>query len=211
MPLIPASQAAEALTEAVRRRDPVGPRPAGGGEENAPAPAAGWAVGLAEVLAGRRSVRAFGPSPLEPGPLWEALAVAAADQRRQWPAARHGDAGLRLLVAARRVTGVAEGLYEGAPDGAPLAEAPDGLAEDYADAPALVFVCGGGTANAPRATPELLVRAGALGYAVWLAARTRGLECSVYGAAHAGVRRVAARARPGARHLFTVAVGHRAR
>lgn len=212
MPLIPVADAAEALAESVRRRTPLGPRRPGGDAGPTSVADTGRLRTLEDVLGGRRSVRAFEERPLERQRLLSVLERANATQRRQWPHACHSEAGLRLLIAARRINGLPEGLYDAPPDRIPttppLAVLPDGLAQDYVDAPALVLVCGDSTANAHVAAGDLLVRAGSLGYAVWLAARTHGLECSVFGAANAAVRVAAARFRPGIRHLFTVAVGY---
>jgi hypothetical protein len=209
VPLIPRHEPADAVADMVRRRVPL---PAAATGPEAPRPTLPPGRPLEEVLAGRTSVRDFTDEPVERAELAAVLARARAAQRDQWPAAVHGDPGLHLAVAARRVPGLAPGLYDWPADGTPRPFNPvpaprDTLADTYTPAPVLVLVCGSVTRVGGAAAGGLLVRAGALGHAVWLAARTHGLECSVFGAAWAPARR----AFPGSRHLFTVALGHPAR
>lgn len=210
MPLIPLSEPAGAVADMVRRRVPLRPPTVPGPDR--PRPALPPGRPLEEVLAGRTSVRHFTDEPVARAELDTVLTRARAAQRDQWPSTVHGDPGLRLVVAALHVRGLTPGLYDWPEAGAPASLGPlpptDGPADTYTRAPALVLVCGPVTGGAAGG---LLVRAGALGYAVWLAARTHGLECSVFGAAWAPARRAAAAPGEGTRHLFTVALGHPAR
>ncbi|WP_181019878.1 hypothetical protein [Nonomuraea typhae] len=157
------------------------------------------------VLAGRRSVREFSAVRPAREDLVRALERAHESQRGQWPVERHGQAGLEVLLAVYRVTGMKPGLYAG-PDvmlGSPpwLSELPG----RYADAPVLALVCGRFAGIDGEAYGGLLVRAGALGYALWLAARRIGLEGSAFGRTSGEVTKAAA---PGSRHLFTIAMGY---
>ncbi|WFF02776.1 hypothetical protein [Micromonospora sp. WMMD964] len=212
MPLIPADVPAEALADLVRRRAPF-PRVI---ERYAPDDGAAEpvtdGVPLAAVLEGRRSVREFTETPVAEVTLRAVLRRATRAQRDQWPVDRHPDPGLRLLLAVRRADGPGRGLFTPTPAGdlLPLGVPDwlDDLADVYADAPVFALVCGDPAGMGREAAGGLLVRIGALGYAIWLAARTHGLECAVFGAGHYLVRREAAGLRPGARHLFTVALGH---
>ncbi|MCF2125861.1 hypothetical protein L1I79_05345 [Strepomyces sp. STD 3.1] len=83
-----------------------------------------------------------------------------------------------------------------------------GLVADYVDAPVLVLLCAPTQHVASKAIGDLLVRAGSLGYALWLAARTHGLEATVFGGAHTPLRLVPGMAEGHGRHLFTVALGY---
>ncbi|MFI6344455.1 nitroreductase family protein [Streptomyces sp. NPDC050560] len=218
MPLIPPAEPVAALAGFVSRRAPLPPAaPTPPGAEAARA-AGGHAPpvrGLDAVLRGRRSVRDFGADPVGAVLLHTVLGLAHDADLAQWPPTAQGDPGLWLLLAVRAAPPLAPGAYRWEPGtgprplGRPL---PLGeLASAYADAPVLALVCGSPTRVGPEAVGGLLVRAGALGHAIWLAARTHGLDCSVYGGASAEARGAASRAVPGARHLFTVALGHPAR
>ncbi|MET9428909.1 MULTISPECIES: nitroreductase family protein [unclassified Streptomyces] len=211
MPLIPLDEAATATAERVRRRAPF-PAAAPDRRDSAVGTLTPGARSLDEVLEGRKSVREFTDVPVARSTLLAVLDRAAAAQRRQWPADRYGDPVLQLIVAARHVEGLSKDLYAWSADGKlrPLGVPCDenALAGDYTDAPAYVFVCGSVRRVGPDALAGQMFRAGSAGYAVWLAARTHGLECSAFGAAHAPVRSAAAAVQAGARHLFTVAIGH---
>ncbi|MET7672590.1 nitroreductase family protein [Micromonospora luteifusca] len=214
MPLIPLDEPAAALAALVRGRAPLP-----GVEERRPHTGAASPVTdgapLETVLEGRRSVREFTAEPVSAATLLAVLDRAAQAQRDQWPVHRYGDPGLRLLLAVRSAEGLGRGLFTSAPDGTLRALGVphwlDQLADDYAAAPVFALVCGSPSRVGPGAAGGLLVRVGSLGYAIWLAARTHGLECSVFGAGHYLVRQEACRLQPGARHLFTVALGHPAR
>jgi hypothetical protein len=145
------------------------------------------------------------------------VARALAVESSTWPARTHGNAGLAFLLAAVRVSGLTPGLYAVGPAAAcraltgarPLA----GLRDKYADAPALLFVCGDlhyGAGTVPG-YGSVLVRAGSLGYASWLAAIASGIAGTVFGGTCNEVSRAAQKADPRLSHLFTVALGYPSR
>lgn len=217
MPLLPLDEPSATLARLARHRSAPRPVPAAAAPPVRPSE-----VPPPAVLAGRRSVRAFADRALVDTDLARVLTAADQAQRVQWPPDRHGDPGLLLLVAAYRVDGLRSGLHAWRPAGGPGAGPSDGalehltgpgwlrqLPDRYAPAPALVLVGGPVRRAGAEGYHALLVRAGALGYAVWLAARARGLECSVFGSASPEVS-TALPADPaaGTAHLFTVAVGH---
>ncbi|WP_336208731.1 nitroreductase family protein [Nonomuraea sp. LPB2021202275-12-8] len=204
MPLLALDAPSSAVTTMSRHRRPPRGTPSGAQVE-----------GLTteypkSVLAGRRSVRRFGDRTVPVEELTDVLGTAEGAQRRQWPAGRHGDPGLTLMAAAYRVDGLPGALHVWCRETA--AFDPGGnpewlrrLPAWFAAAPALVLVCGSINRADRIAYGQLLVQAGALGYEIWLAARSRGLECSVYGNA---IHEASGALAPGGRHLFTVALGY---
>ncbi|WP_405614234.1 nitroreductase family protein [Streptomyces sp. NBC_01508] len=171
---------------------------------------------LEEVLRGRRSVREFAPRAVAARTLSDVLARAHLAQDRQWPRPRHGAAGLRTVVAAGRVAELSRGPHLWNPDSGftPLTTSDprsalliEELADAYTPAPAHVMICGSPRDVDPAAYAGLLVRAGALGHAIWLAARTHGLDCSLWGGASNPVTRALRDTAPADRHLFMVAMG----
>jgi hypothetical protein len=209
--LIPLDEPTDTVAELVRKRggSHVADTAADSGDWRDPT----GGVGLAEVLAGRRSVRTFAAQRPAVVTLTEVVRLAAHSQRRQWSAACCGSAGLRVLLAAYRVAGLDAGLYswEGDRAGWLSLGVPAWLGElpgRYTDAPALMLVCGSYRRAGAAGYGGLVVRAGALGYAVWLAARTHRLEASVYGRPSAEPATALASVDNGLRHLFTVAVGY---
>jgi hypothetical protein len=165
---------------------------------------------LDAILAERRSVRNFGDDAVDGPTLTAVLRDAGRSATGHVGAAAPG---LAMTVAAYDVEGLSAGAYAVDPGGALSAVAgPSDVAPfpaRYADAPALIAVCGdiGWACAAGPGYAGLLVGAGALGYAVWLAALTHGLVASAYGAPSEELTRIAQRADPNLRHLFTVAVG----
>lgn len=204
MPLLPLKGPSSAVAAMSRRREP--PRGTTSTER---------AEGLAEqypsaVLAGRRSVRHFSGRAVPVEELARVLATAHAAQHRQWPAADHGDPGLALVVAAHQVDELSSALQLWRPETAAFDSCgtPKWLWRMpawYAAAPALILICGSIGRTDGISYSQLLVQAGALGHEIWLAARSRGLECSVYGQA---VHELSDVLTPGSRHLFTVALGY---
>lgn len=215
MPLVPAHEPCDAVADLLRVRSPFpGASPSdrdvaamSGTEPSRPAKPA------AEILAGRRSVRSFADQPLHTDHLADVLRRAEQQQRAQWPVEAHGSPSMTMLVAARTLTGLEPGLYRRDPAASCLtaldATVPvgltDGLHAAYTTAPALVLICGPVRSMPGAVYGNLLVRAGALGYAIWLAALTTGLCCSVYGGTSESISRLSGRARA---HLFTLAIGH---
>jgi hypothetical protein len=84
---------------------------------------------------------------------------------------------------------------------------PDEWSGAFTDAPAVVFIGGPVALTSGNSYGGLLVHAGALGYAIWLAARTHGLDCSVFGQPDHRITRAMRRQDPALRHLFTIALG----
>lgn len=220
MPLIPEEQPQESLAASVGRRTPL-PRAGHPAPPRTPVTApAVTPVPLEEVLLTRRSVREFTDRPVASAVLGAVLDTAEAAQRTQWPAGEHGDAELEPLLLVRRVEGLAPGVF-GRQRGEFVARPGAGahsaeLAREYADAAVLVLVLGPVARAEDTAYGGLLVRAGALGHAIWLASRTHGLDCSVYGRAYHGAGGLLSGSDTGRgsgprqRHLFTVALGHAA-
>ncbi|WP_024874353.1 nitroreductase family protein [Saccharomonospora piscinae] len=213
MPLIDAAELGHSVSELFQRRQPL-PRAAEPEDGYPPPGSHEGGLALEEVLAERRSVRDFGAAPVALTDLLSLLRLAESAQRKQWPAEVHGDPGLAVLVAAEHVEDLDAAIYHR--DGAlslRRLEAPpwqDELVDTCPGAAAVALICGSVRQVGAPAYGGLLVRAGALGYAIWLAARTHGLECSVFGGARPAVSRLADGVRPGLRHLFTVAIGHAA-
>lgn len=175
--------------------------------------AAGRRAPLRTVLAGRRSVRAFTDAALSLDELTNVLDLAERAQLRQWPPA-DGLSGLRIVAAPYRVEPL-EPRYLYLRDSeegrlAPLREASwlRELRSTYATAPCILLICGAIHRAGAAGYGRLLVRAGALGYAIWLAARTCGLDCSVYASTCRRVTRELRALEHAPRHLFTVALGH---
>jgi len=210
MPLIPSATATRAVKEVLNGRS----RPA--------APGAGWPLPpdapsdapsdpptvaeilrldgprLEPVLRRRRSTREFRPEAPDPDQIRRIVTAAHAVDRRQWPSA--ADQPLSVLVGSSTM-----------PDATPGPDLLPALREAYCEAPVLLFICGDvrAAAQAEHGTGygSLLVRAGALGYALWMAALAEGLAGSVYGRSAPSVTAAARTLGPGVRHLFTVALG----
>jgi hypothetical protein len=134
-----------------------------------------------------------------------------------WPPEAHGDAGLRIAVAAAHVDGLAKGAHAFSMAtaefdylaGPALA---DELQVEYANAPAFVLVCADrvrGRDAPPQSTYQsTLIRAGSLGYAALLNAMTGGLCGCPFGRAisQVPITLSASYGRP-VHHLFTIALG----
>jgi hypothetical protein len=226
VPLIEAGGTSERVAAGLRRRcRPVAARAGRRGSgprvpevPSAELSAAGLWPPAEQVLRLRRSTREFATQPVSFAQLRLITRSAFAAQARDWPQQVHGDLRLAMLIAAFRVTGLPNMMYVA--DSAqrsqltPLPDLPrlPDLRGVYADAPALLYVCG----DLARACElsgasgygALLVRAGALGHAAWLSAISVGLAGSVYGRASGSVTRAARCFDDRLRHLFTLAVGH---
>jgi nitroreductase len=221
MPIVPAGEPAQRMAELLRARpsltmparvagaatgDPSGPGP------GSPVP---WPAGqLAEILSARRSVRTFSAEPVTGDQVTQIVATARAAWRHALPAP-YGRSDLEVLVAARAVSELAPRVYRWTAGAGSRQVAGQGLvvalAEQYVAAPAILLICGHlyepgepGTAGYAAA----LVRAGALGYAMLLAAVSVGLAGCPYGGSSLPARRAAHGATAGASHLFTVAIGN---
>ncbi|MDX3434168.1 nitroreductase family protein [Streptomyces sp. ME01-18a] len=158
-------------------------------------------------------MRAFSHAPVPQAELLAVLKKAENTQRAPGALFTRGDTELRVAVAARRVEGLTAGLY--IREGQNLvqldtADAGGELAEDYADAPVLAMICAANPQMHENAYRELTVHVGALGYALWLAAISRGLSCSVLGRPRSGAAQAVRPLGLHARNLFTVALGQAA-
>jgi hypothetical protein len=179
----------------------------------------GSELSLADVLSRRRSVRDFGPEPARAADLSMIVDAGLAAERGLWAAGTHPWVRMTMLLAALNVTGLAPGLYLRATGTlgtfSALQRQPAWLPElrrRYADAPALVMVCGdaGGACRAigERGYGHALVRAAAAGYAAWLRAISLGMAGTIFGWACPHVTASLAQAGvPGLWHLSTLAVG----
>jgi hypothetical protein len=179
----------------------------------------GWLPGPVEdALLRRSSVREFSADPLPAARVRSAADAARLAETVTWPARSHGAASFEVLVAAFNVGGLARGLYPA--HGSIRLDAPDcewlgSLRGQYADAPALLLICGdlnqACRAAGPGGYASMLVRAGTIGCAAWLWAVSAGLAASVYGSASHRVSFAARQLNADLRHLFTVALGTPAR
>ncbi|MEV6674681.1 nitroreductase family protein [Streptomyces sp. NPDC051162] len=150
-------------------------------------------VALETALRRRKSVRAYDGEPVPVEVLASVVRQAADYDRSAWPDHEAG-AGLEFLVAARSVAGLPQGLYLHSADRGdftPLADLPDGEAAadlvlqlEYADAPAIVIVCGPLAASLDRHGEHghrlLLTRAAAAAQTAWLATLSHGLSGSIF-------------------------------
>jgi hypothetical protein len=167
-----------------------------------------------QTLAGRRSVRQFARRPVPVALLAAACHNAVRAEHASWPPEVHGDARLKIAVAAAHVDGLAKGAHAFS-----IATAEfdylagpalvDELRVQYANAPAFVLVCADRARDVlPQSTYQsMLVRAGSLGYAV-LNAMAGGLCGCPFGRAisQAPIALSAGYGRP-VHHLFTIALG----
>jgi hypothetical protein len=172
---------------------------------------------IGTILRARRSVREFGPDPIGLGQLERMIGTACSLCDEAWPASRHGTLSITVIAAACNVQGVEPGLLRVSPGRCDLicaldAQLADSLRREYADAPAILLLCGDPhqLGSGGGGYGSVLVRVGAAGYAIWLAAIADGLQASVYGRADNDVTRIAREVDTRLRHIFTVAVGREA-
>lgn len=161
---------------------------------------AGEAPPLHEAILARRAVRRFAADPVDQVTADLVVNTGLTAFRQYW----WGEP--LVLVAAFAVGGRPAGLYQGErsqgqPDWLPQ------LRQAYASAPMLILICDDVVSRQPGHAASL-VHAGAAGYGMWLAATRCGLAACAYGGSNADVTAAAERARPLARHLFTLAIGH---
>jgi hypothetical protein len=217
MPVITGQNVTRQLSEALRQRESTLARPL-----NAPVTdlrehdRCTWlGEPIEDVLAERRSVRAFASLAITRADVLGAIGAARNAEEAVWPHSRHGDIGLVMLIAAFDVDGLAKGLYrtDEASTELPSLDSAylDILREQYADAPVLMLICAdmnkacrdAGQAGYPAA----LTRAGTAGYAAWLWSISAGLAGSVYGGASQHASAAGRQWDANLRHLFTVAIG----
>lgn len=205
---------------AIRIRDGLSERTRGAGPQQTlrrtAARAAQPSFGV-ETLAARHAVREFSHTPLELDTLQRVLERGTATAHALWPSGDHEPA-LALLLAVRRITELEPGLYAwrhdepltavGAAESWPTVLA--SLEDSYSDAPVTVLVCADlskAVADGACGYAATLVRAGALGYAVWLAGVEAGLAGCVYGAPHADAGLAARTMDPASGHLLSASLG----
>jgi nitroreductase len=146
------------------------------------------------VLENRRAVRAYKKQSISEKKLSTMLKAAIEGDDADWPSTEYR-AKVELLVVAWRVEGLPQGIYRYVPASYSLAlvgAAPNQeaggrdlvLQTEFADAAAIVLVTGElGAAvkqHGPWGHRNLLVRAGAAGYRLWLAALAMGLSGTVF-------------------------------
>lgn len=169
-------------------------------------------IGLGPVLTGRTAVRSFSPHQPEVHQLSRVVTLAMEHDAWQWPATRHGSAP-GLLLAAYGVTGLEPGLYQWNADTADFGTPgkppwlPD-LRDRYSAAPAILLLHDSPLRSGAEGYGGSLVRIGSLGYALWLAARTYGLDACAYGGASPEVTALLRTTAATRRHLFTLAIGY---
>jgi hypothetical protein len=220
MPLIPAGEHARLLTSMLSSRTATAESRQCRRTETKTAamPDARWLAAAADAARGdRRPVHQFSGHPLSLSQVRAIVTGAYATERRDWGLTALGDPKLVILLTAYRVTRLRRGMHLVEPPGqGRFAALPDAawlpeLRREYADAPALLHICGDlEAARQMGGGPgygALLVRAGALGHAVWLSAVSAGLVGATYGRASHHVTDAARLADGGLRHLMTVAIG----
>src|SRR5262249_30889523 len=149
---------------------------------------------LQRSLDARTSARMFDRRAIGLAELATMLGVAIDGDRIDWPGEEQAGVDLQLTVVAWRVDGLAPAVWRYEPrthalafvGRAPAAEeaATLTLQLEFTSAPALVFITGGLAAACARygswGHRQLLLRAGAAGERLWLAALGTGLAGSVF-------------------------------
>jgi hypothetical protein len=170
----------------------------------------------AQALRGRRPAGRLTPAALSLAQLQQVLTSAFAAHNRDWPQPRCGPAGLVVLVAASRVTGLPSGTYAADLERRKIFIRLAGRPCDteipgrYGSAAAVLHICGDLSAacsGGGSGYGSLLVRAGALGRAAWLSAQPAHLDGTVHGTASRHVTSIARSFDGGLRHLLSVALG----
>jgi hypothetical protein len=174
---------------------------------------------LLSTLSRRRSTRHFAEDPVDAGTLMTLLAEAYADER----AMRDGDgpelAELETTAFAIRVHGLAPATYDldhRARQATPLAPLPPGerlrsltLQAEFVDAAVVLSLSADLAATDAHGYRELMVRASATAYHLWLAAVARGWTGSVFaGLLPAALRGPLGNDGASRAQLFALALGH---
>lgn len=182
-------------------------------------------IPLWNVLQNRRAVRAYTRESISPKSLSAMLKAATEGDAADWPSAEYA-AKIELLVVAWRVEGLPQGIYRYLPAShsvAAIGPAPNQeaggkdlvLQTEFADASAIVLVAGElGAALKQHGAwghRNLLVRAGAAGYRLWIASLATGLSGTVFaGLLPRAAQRLAGLDGYRKAGLFAYAVGHAA-
>ena len=198
---------------------PGAPAPATTGDPVLLDPFAGERADLETVLRQRRSTRFFGPQPLPASAVRDvALAALTADQREAPRAARACP--LEVFVLALRLDGLGPGAYRLDDEGRlwPLADLGRSAADltiqaEFADAAAIISLAGDLTAadaaSGAHGYRQLMTRAGAAAYDMWLDAVALGWAGTVFaGFIPASVRLPLASDGTDRHQLFALALGH---
>lgn len=158
-----------------------------------PAPLAA-SHGLQRSLNARASVRTFGEGAIDLAQLATILRVAIDGDRIDWPGEAEAGVDLQLTVVAWRVDGLEPGVWRYEPGThalarvgrAPRADEASALTLqlEFTTAPALIFITGSLAAACARhgswGHRQLLLRGGAAGERLWIAALGIGLTGSVF-------------------------------
>lgn len=173
-------------------------------------------AGLHDVLAGRSAVRAYGARRPTARMLAAVVALALDHDACQWPVEVHGPPP-GVLLAAFDVAGLEPGLHRwkdpDSADGIHALAQPSwfrDLQVRYSAAPAMFLLHGSPLRVGADGYGDLLVRVGSLGHALWLAARTHGLEACAFGGPSPEVTALLRTADVTERHLFTLTTGYAA-
>lgn len=211
MPLMPEHAALSQLIAAVREPEQKGLA----GRVTASTPAICSVPDT--VLAARRSARRFTSRPVPAAVLTEACRAGMLAERACWPADVHGDAGLRVAVAVRRVQGLTAGIHALSATEADFRylggdALADSLRQEYVSAPVFVLVYGNlGQAqdlSSRTSYQNTLVRAAAIGYTILVNTMTAGLQGCPFGRAMTEVSVLLRANHEGwVNHLFTLAIG----
>ena len=151
------------------------------------------ALSLGDVLANRRSIREFSQRPVDAGAVGTALCYARAADVADWSDEHRCRLALTYLVIARQIVGVEPGVYRYDDGIHGLCKVGSALSheemidlivqDEFANAPVLVWITGNLAAacarDGARGHRQLLVRAGAAGHRLWMAALGLGLSGAV--------------------------------
>jgi hypothetical protein len=182
----------------------------------------GSEMSMHDVLSRRRSVRVFNAKPAPVAELAVIAQAGLAAERRVRPAEAHDHMGMAFVLAALNVAGLPPGLYLSTADVREpfslMQHEPawmQELRQRYADAPAMLMVCGDAPsacrALGKRGYGQILLLAAAAGHAAWLRAISLGMAGTVFGGTcHQVTASLAQTHSPQRWHLFTLAVGYRA-
>lgn len=202
-----------------RTRPPAAPAPVATSDALLLQPFAGERADLATVLHERRSTRFFGPQPLPASAVRDIALDALAADRREAPLAAAA-CPLQVFVLALRLDGLAPGAYRLDADGRlwPLGDlgcppADLTIQSEFADAAAIVSLAGDLTAadaaSGAHGYRQLMTRAGAAAYDMWLDAVALGWAGTVFaGFIPASVRLPLASDGTDRHQLFALALGH---